>query len=185
MESYPLEDFENATVDILIDPSSRQWNVEMVDGLFNTEEADLIKKIPLSCEAAKDVLYWPHSSDGRYSCKTGYKFLKMEEELNVESREATIEDKQVWREIWSMKVPPKVKTLMWHACREAMPTKNSLFRRKISADLLCVKCQASSETALHALWSIGFGVGRCGAMELLGFSAILGLQRAVIVVNQK
>ena len=57
MLSYPLVDFENSTVDILIDPSSRKWNVEMVDGLFNTKEADLIKKIPLSREVAEDVLF--------------------------------------------------------------------------------------------------------------------------------
>ena len=44
----PLADFEDSTVDILIDPQTRQWNVEMVEGLFNEEEAELIKQIPLS-----------------------------------------------------------------------------------------------------------------------------------------
>ena len=105
----------------------------MVDGLFNIEEAKIIKSIPLSQEVAEDILFWPYSCDGRYSCKTGYRFLKEEEEeeeLNVEPREVTNEDKQVWREIWSMKVPPMVKTLLWRACREAMPTKSALFRRK-------------------------------------------------------
>ena len=52
-----------------------------------------------------------------------------------------------------MHVPPKVKMLMWHACREAMPTKNALFRRTISADPFCFRCRASSENSLHALWS--------------------------------
>ena len=151
--SCPLADFESATMDILIDPRSRQWNGDMVDGLFNTEEAKIIKSIPLSQEAAEDILFWPYSCDGRYSCKTGYRFLKEEEELNVESREVTNEDKQFWREIWFMKVPPKVKTLLWHACREAMPTKSALFRSKISPDPLCVRCQASAKTPLHALWS--------------------------------
>ena len=65
----------------------------MVDGLFNTEEAEIIKSIPLSQEATEDILFWPYSCDGRYSCKTGYRFLKEEEELNVESREVTNEDK--------------------------------------------------------------------------------------------
>ena len=37
--SCPLTDFECATVDILINPRSRQWNGDMVDGLFNIEEA--------------------------------------------------------------------------------------------------------------------------------------------------
>ena len=151
--SCPLTDFENATVDILIDPRSRQWNGDMVDGLFNIEEAKIIKSIPLSQEGAEDILFWPYSCDGRYSCKTRYRFLKEEEELNVESREVTNEDKQFWREIWSMKVPPKVKTLLWLACHEAMPTKSALFRSKISLDPLCVRCQASAKTPLHALWS--------------------------------
>ena len=151
--SCPLTDFENATVDILIDPRSRQWNVDMVDGLFNTKEAEIIKSIPLSQVAVKDILFWPYSYDGRYSCKTRYRFLKEEEELNVVSGEVTKEDKQFWRKIWCMKVPPKVRNLLWRACRDAIPTKSAMFRCKISLDPLCVRCQASAETPLHALWS--------------------------------
>ena len=52
-----MTDFENATVDILIDPRSRQWNVDMVDELFNTEEAEIIKSIPLSQGAVEDILF--------------------------------------------------------------------------------------------------------------------------------
>ena len=44
----PIVDYEDSTVDVLIDPHSRQWNKELVDGLFNEEEAELIKKISLS-----------------------------------------------------------------------------------------------------------------------------------------
>ena len=44
LSSYPLAEFENSTVDILIDPSRRQWNTKMIDGLFNLKEANLIKK---------------------------------------------------------------------------------------------------------------------------------------------
>ena len=52
-----------------------------------------------------------------------------------------------------MRVPLKVKTLLWHACREAMPTKSALFRRTISTDSLYVRCHAHSEDSMHALWS--------------------------------
>ena len=76
-------------MDILIDPSRRLWNDEMLYRLFNTEEAKLIKTIPLSSEASEDVLFWPHSSNGQYSCKTGYRFLKMEEELSAEPQVST------------------------------------------------------------------------------------------------
>ena len=44
---------------------------ELVDGLFVTEDADLIKKIPLSRNAAEDNLYWPYTPSENYSCKSG------------------------------------------------------------------------------------------------------------------
>ena len=146
-----IVDFENSTVDILIDPQTRQWNVEMVEGLFNEEEAELIKQIPLSRFAPEDNLFWPFSSSGLYSCKSGYKFLKLEEEmLERPHGSATNEDTQVWKQIWSMNVPQKVKMLLWRACHEAMPTKHSLFWRKITEDDLCVRCRATTEDSLHA-----------------------------------
>ena len=141
-------------MDILIDPQTRQWNVDMVEGLFHEEEAELINKFPLSCFASEDILYWPYSSNGLYNCKSGNKFLKMEEELMDRAHDLAIdEDTQIWKRIWSMNVPQKVKTLLWRACREAMPTKCSLFRRKIAEEDLWVRCRATTENSLHALWS--------------------------------
>ena len=52
----------------------------MVDGLFVEEDAKIIKRIPLSQLVTKDVLYWPFTSNGIYSCKLGYRFLKEEAE---------------------------------------------------------------------------------------------------------
>ena len=46
LPTCPLESFKNHIVDSLIDPSTRRWNEEMVDGLFVEEDAQLIKKIP-------------------------------------------------------------------------------------------------------------------------------------------
>nr|POF14706.1 putative ribonuclease h protein [Quercus suber] len=125
----------------------------MLYGLFNTKEAELIKTIPLSNEVSEDILFWPHSSNSQYSCKSGYRFLEKEDELHNEPQEVTNEEKQLWNGIWSMRVPPKVKTLLWRACREAIPTMSALFRRTISTDSSCVRCHANSEDSKHALWS--------------------------------
>ena len=53
--------------------------------------------------------------------------------------------------IWSMKVPPKVKNLMWRACRNAVPTKTALLRRTITVSQLCDQCHVAQEDPLHAL----------------------------------
>ena len=74
-----VETMEEATVDCLINEETRTWNVAMIDGIFAPQEAEEIKNIPLAREDTEDSLYWPWEHDGRYSCKTGYRFLKEDE----------------------------------------------------------------------------------------------------------
>ena len=100
LPTCPLKSFENHTVVSLIDPITRRWNEELVDGLFVPEDAKLIKKIPLSRNAAEDNLYWPYSPSRNYSCKFGYRFLKEEVELLSNLLAPPIYEKRVWKEIW-------------------------------------------------------------------------------------
>ena len=60
----PLKSFENHTIDTLIDPVTRRWNEELVDGLLVVEDVELIKKIPLSRSVAEDTHYWRFSISG-------------------------------------------------------------------------------------------------------------------------
>ena len=62
-------------------------------------------------------------------------------------------DKKVWKAIWKMQVPPKVKNFIWQACRNVLPTKQALMRRKIIADPICERCKLVVEDVEHALWS--------------------------------
>nr|POE77095.1 hypothetical protein CFP56_65638 [Quercus suber] len=74
----PLESFENRTVDSPIDPNTRKWNEELINGLFVEKDAELIKKIPLSRVETEDTLNWPYSTSSHYTCKSGDMFLKQE-----------------------------------------------------------------------------------------------------------
>ena len=107
--TFPLESFENHTVDSLIDLSIKKWNEEMVDRLFMEEDAELIKKIPLSRHVIEDTLYLPYSTSRNYSCKSGYRFLKEEEELQLNPQTPLIYHKRVWKEVWQMQAPRKIK----------------------------------------------------------------------------
>ena len=62
-------------------------------------------------------------------------------------------DSTLWRRLWTLRVPNKVKNLLWWACRNAMPTKANLVRKTIINDPLCERCRAAHETPLHALWT--------------------------------
>ena len=53
----------------------------MIDGIFAPQEAEIIKTIPLALFKFDDILFWPFSKDGKYTCKSGYHFQKEEVDL--------------------------------------------------------------------------------------------------------
>ena len=54
--------------------------------------------------------------------------------------------------MWALKVPQKLKNLLWRASRNAMPAKENLVRRTIIDNPFCDRCHQSPESPLHALW---------------------------------
>ena len=71
-------------VALLINESTRQWNNEMIDGIYTPVEADMIKAIPLSRCEAEDSLFWPFTNNGIYNSKSEYRFLKAEEQTELD-----------------------------------------------------------------------------------------------------
>ena len=63
------------------------------------------------------------------------------------------ETSPVWKAIWRMRVPNRVKSLVWRAGTNALPTWMNLVRRQILADAICPECKVQPEDKLHALWS--------------------------------
>lgn len=108
-------------IHLLIQAQEHEMN--RVDGLFVEEDAMLIKKIPLSRNVAEDTLYWPYSTSGNYKCKSGYKFLKEEEELQLNAQTPPICHKHVWKEVWQMQAPPKIKKISLESMPECTSNK--------------------------------------------------------------
>ena len=53
----------------------------MIDGIFAPQEAEIIKTTPLALFKSDDILFWPFSKDGKYTCKSDYHFQKEEVDL--------------------------------------------------------------------------------------------------------
>lgn len=94
---------------------------------------------------------WPWTTNGFYTCKSRYWFLKEENELRH-----SVEDKQekhLWKGIWSLHLPNKVKKILCRACQNSLPTKQNLGCRTVITDPHCDRCCVAVENTLHALWS--------------------------------
>lgn len=54
--SSPIDGFEDILVCDLIDPVSRQWDSDLLQGLFSFQEIDIISSIPLCSNHVEDKL---------------------------------------------------------------------------------------------------------------------------------
>jgi len=63
-----------------------------------------------------------------------------------------VQQKSLWKEIWSLHVLNKVKNFIWRACRNSQPTKLNLVRQTIINDHHCDRCHETTENTIHALW---------------------------------
>ena len=109
-----LGSLTDAKDEILIDESQRQCNHSLIDGIFTRDEAVLIKSIPLLRVEKANSLFWPYTSNGGYTSKSGYQFLKKEASTKhfVFNPQPKTE---LWRGICSLNIPNKVKSLLWGA----------------------------------------------------------------------
>lgn len=139
---------EISSVEVLINLVTRSWRAEVIDHVFNKAEAEVIKSIPLSSCNQVDTLIWPFNPSSQYSFKSGYRFLQE----NSENPCAPVQDSAFWKKVWSLEVPSKIKNFVWRACKEALPTRRNLQRRKIILDGLCDTCKVRDEDCSHALF---------------------------------
>ncbi|XP_042962566.1 uncharacterized protein LOC122296834 [Carya illinoinensis] len=118
----------------LIDPQRLEWKDSLLYELFDQQEIENIKAIPLSTGGREDRLVWELTNNGLYTVKSGYHLSK---KLDRESEGETSDrnkNKLIWKSIWKLDTTPKTKMLIWWACNEALPTQANLKKRKIVED---------------------------------------------------
>lgn len=54
---------------------SHSWDTDLVDWIFENEEVQLIKSIPLSLFSQKNMLVWGREHSGVYSVRSNYRLL--------------------------------------------------------------------------------------------------------------
>lgn len=73
---------EEDLVEVLVDPTTRQWNRSLIYSIFNQPEALKIVSIPLSQSLPKDKICWHWEKNGCYTVPSAYHLLsKIRENL--------------------------------------------------------------------------------------------------------
>ena len=65
--------------------------------------------------------------------------------------------KTMWKSIWSLKCLNKIKTFIWRACKNILPTKTRLKDHHIPIEVDCGLCE-SIEMSEHTFWSYDLSI---------------------------
>ncbi|CAN1787615.1 hypothetical protein LINPERHAP1_LOCUS17719 [Linum perenne] len=60
--------------------------------------------------------------------------------------------RKLWKWLWHLDLPPKIKFFMWRICRNALPTKVGLLSKRCGFSSTCLSCNADDETMEHMLF---------------------------------
>ncbi|KAL0003498.1 hypothetical protein SO802_017279 [Lithocarpus litseifolius] len=130
------------------------WKMQVIDALFLPHEADTIKCIPLSTHLPPDKLIWAATTNGSFSVRSAYKLaMELSRSDNAGSSSDGSGLRIFWRRIWRIPVPHKIRHFTWRACREILPTKANLKRRKVVDTDNCEECNNGLENLGHLFWS--------------------------------
>ena len=70
----------------------------------------------------------------------------------AEQASTSSENQKVWKGIWRIRAPNKIRLFIWRAVKGSLPTKENLHKRHILLDVTCSLCDEHQEKIMHALW---------------------------------
>ncbi|KAL6219921.1 hypothetical protein ACLB2K_007679 [Fragaria x ananassa] len=116
-----------------------------------------ILSIPLPRYGGVDKLIWHYNRNGRYSVKSGYWVAVQEQNRKAGVASTSVKGAnslilKVWKRLWGLKLPNKIKIRLWRACCGFLPCASVLQRRRICVDGRCKGCGFKDESIMHALW---------------------------------
>ncbi|XP_060972283.1 uncharacterized protein LOC133038212 [Cannabis sativa] len=152
----------NQFVSSLLKPYAKDWDLDILNDLFDDRDRDIIIQLQLSPFATKDHLYWLKDQTGIYTVKTVYHLLQQlkgnwgDDPLSI-----------FWSSLRQLHLPPQVKDLLWRACSSCLPTKVQLQSRHVAIDTTCSLCHSSPETSLNLFFHHGLSHWTASKIETI------------------
>ncbi|CAN1158075.1 Putative ribonuclease H protein At1g65750 [Linum perenne] len=152
--STPQDDsLRGLKVSDLLIPGTAEWDVEMIENLFEERDVEEILRVPVGLGGAEDRRIWHYDKLGCYTVKSAYRvcmeYVTPNLELHVQGP---------WSQLWGLDVQPKMKNLVWRLARNVVPTRAALRRRRINVPSACGVCGLEEETADHLFLTCHFAV---------------------------
>ena len=130
----------------LIDPVTLMWNVQVVDTHFLPMDGELIRSIPLSGRRQADFWAWHYEKSGVFTVRSAYRMLASMCERRSDwiehnpGRSDVEADQREWADLWSIKVPSKIRVFLWRLAKHSISTADVRHRRHMAQTSACSIC---------------------------------------------
>lgn len=144
---------EDSTMANLIDLVSKQLKVDLVQKIFSSGEAKIIKRISTSAANAPNKVIWKCTANGHFSMKSAYDHLQKElNDLHKDQPSKVGSRSEEWACYWKVNVPNVTKVFVWRAYLDSLPTNLNLSKKKIVESSMCPICLREQDSVIHVLW---------------------------------
>ncbi|XP_042958021.1 uncharacterized protein LOC122293512 [Carya illinoinensis] len=100
-----------------------------------------------------DKLIWNFERNGLFSVKSCYRLIMDLSRLETSESSNVRSQQKLWKALWKMPVPNKIKFFAWRACMDSLPSKVKLMQKQVLQDASCRFCSFSEEDFLHAVFT--------------------------------
>ena len=109
--------------------------------------------IPLSYQLPCDRMVWAFTPKGNFTVRSAYR-LALDMVNSAANGEASDNHQQslFWKILWHLNAPNKIKSFAWCVCKNILPTKDNLCRRKVIDIPTCEACGFGVESMRHVFW---------------------------------
>ena len=139
----------------LISSITGAWDEQLLCDLFSPVDVQRILQIPINNHGFDDFIAWHFSKNGKYSVRPGY-HIQWKSKFGANSSQLALPGgsaiNPVWKTIWQLKIPSKVKIFIWRSLHGIVPLKCILANRHIGTSAECPICHNGPEDLRHLLF---------------------------------
>ena len=161
--------------------------MDMVRRFFLPFEANTILNIPLSYNLPEDSIIWMGNKRGVFSVKSAY-YVALSVVEKAEESESSSGDSRtrLWKKMWQLQLPAKIRIFAWKACLDGLPTRLNLAKRGVKVGAECPLCEKAMESTNHALiycakiWEVWWNWQDCPINLLAGNMCLVDLALKIL-----
>lgn len=130
---------QSLLVKSLICLDNGEWDIDFLKPFMAEAEFEAILEMHIGDPTLRDRLVWPYEKRGTYLVKSGYHWAltRNQSQRSLNSHTSATILGALWKIVWNLEVPPKLKCFIWKTLHATIPTMANLYQRRSSPSPLC------------------------------------------------